>query len=123
MTAYRSRMLRLLVAATIAQASAETTEATEIGRLFFTPQERETLDRSRDWGLPNAGAAADIRLQVDGRIRRSTGRNTVWVNGVPRDEAPGDAAAGLRAGESWQPATRTKHDLIGDGRIAVHRQR
>lgn len=120
MTQRRSRMLRLLVAAATALAPAE---AAEIGRLFFTPQEREALDRSRDWGLPVAGTATDIRLRVDGRVRRSTGRNTVWVNGVPRDETPGDAAAGLRAGESWQPATRTTHDLIGEGRIVVHGQR
>jgi type II secretory pathway pseudopilin PulG len=79
--------------------------AEPLGRLFFTPEQRDQLDRpraaqkaraldSRDRG---AGPGARDR-QLPGVMRRSDGRNTVWIN----DRAIDDgrrlrfAAAGAR---------------------------
>lgn len=112
----RRALVAVLAAALTAPATAaEPPPTAGLGRLFFTPEERAALDRRRQWDIPESDEA---RVRVDGRIRRSAGRETVWINGAPRD-ATTDAAAGLRAGEAWDPATQTRSDLIGEGRIVI----
>lgn len=106
----------LAVAGTAAEPAPSTAG---LGRLFFTPEERAALDRRRQSDEADAGEA---RVRVDGRIQRSAGRGTVWINGAPHDAAAG-AAAELRAGEAWDPATQTRSDLIGEGRIVIRARR
>lgn len=60
----------------------------ELGRLFFSPQQRQDLDRRR---ATNAQAAAvitaDDLVTVNGHVSRSTGgKTTTWINGVPQDD-------------------------------------
>ena len=56
--------------------------ADELGTLFFTPQERAALDRLRR-GEPETLAPRLARHSVTGFVRRSDGRNTVWIDGAP----------------------------------------
>ena len=72
---------RLLALALLALAAAPAT-ATEIGKLFHTPEERARLDRLRR-GETDAPALVEGKAHVTGFVRRSDGRNTVWINGVP----------------------------------------
>jgi hypothetical protein len=57
-----------------------------LGTLFTTPQERERLDRLRrgepgtQAGVDNAGRPEPA---VTGFVRRSDGRNTIWIDGTP----------------------------------------
>jgi hypothetical protein len=57
-----------------------------LGTLFTTPQERERLDRLRrgepgtQVGVDNAGRPEPA---VTGFVRRSDGRNTIWIDGTP----------------------------------------
>lgn len=58
--------------------------ATELGTLFNTPEERARLDRLRR-GEPQertTGAVAGAR-EVTGYVKRSDGRSTVFIDGVP----------------------------------------
>ena len=57
----------------------------ELGRLFFTPQERADLDRRGVQREPAASQAPAETTQVrlDGIVRRSDGSATVWLNGRP----------------------------------------
>lgn len=58
--------------------------AQEIGRLFFTEEQRAALDarrRARVPDRPAAPVAASPTTRVDGYVRRSDGPSTVWVNG------------------------------------------
>jgi hypothetical protein len=57
--------------------------AAELGALFYTPEERARLDRMRR-GEPieHAGAVPGARA-VTGFVKRSDGRGTVWIDGVP----------------------------------------
>jgi hypothetical protein len=72
---------RLLAACCLWAACAA--NAAELGTLFFTPAERDQLDRMRR-GEPEVPAAvAAGKPRVTGFVRRSDGRNTVWINGVP----------------------------------------
>jgi hypothetical protein len=68
--------------------------AQEVGRLFFTPQQRDVLDARRRARVPDQPAATPLvaspTTRLDGYVQRSDGRATVWVNGDRVDE-PGAA--------------------------------
>jgi hypothetical protein len=55
-----------------------------LGRLFFTPAQRNTLDAGKQLDLPKK-AGPTVRgprsLTVNGIVTRSDGESTVWVNG------------------------------------------
>jgi hypothetical protein len=110
--------------------------AQELGRLFFTPQERAALDARRKANLPDKAARANAeaqRARVDGYVLRPEGNSTVWVNGAPhardariardmqgtwRVAVPG-MTDGLRVGESYDAASGEVSDLLGGGELHV----
>jgi len=55
--------------------------AQELGRLFFSPAERDALDARRSGKSSSTPAAAQAPVRIDGYVLRSGGRPTVWVNG------------------------------------------
>ncbi len=64
-----------LTAATFASAG-------ELGRLFFTPEQRAQLERGN---AQNPGASDNRRtLSVTGIVQKHGGERTVWINGVPK---------------------------------------
>jgi len=114
--------------------------AQEVGRLFFTPDQRSALDARRKARVPDKPAAvvvASPTTRVDGFVKRSTGPSTVWVNGEPLPEGAGDAPrigprgsislgdggrrTALRPGEVLDRGTGEVHDVIGDGEIRIRR--
>ena len=60
--------------------------AQELGRLFFTPQQRQDLDRRRatNRAEEEAPQIKEGPLTVEGHLRRSSGRTATWINGVPQ---------------------------------------
>lgn len=138
----RSCLGLLLLAAVSAPASAA--EET-LGRLFFTPERRQALDRQRQLHQQDKlQTSEDATLTVNGIVTRSSGRRTAWINGVaqnendtdsglsvtprPRDPAsvvvrPGEApAANARVGETINRNTGETRSLLEDGSIVVHRR-
>ena len=120
--------------------------AQELGRLFFTPEQRAALDARRKARVPDKPAAVQQAEQpitrVNGAVRRSGGRSTVWVNGETIQEgaqpdsaqvAPREPGAGrvtlpagegaqrynLRVGESLDRGSGEVRDIIGEGEIRV----
>jgi hypothetical protein len=76
--------------------------ADNLGRLFFTPQQRQDLDRRRQANIQESSVTADSFVTVNGQVTRSNGKNTVWINGVPQENArrPSDPArVSVPAGE------------------------
>jgi hypothetical protein len=70
--------------------------ADPLGRLFFTPDERERLERQR--ARPPAEAKPSLPgVTVNGVVQRSDGKAVVWVNGVPRPASAPAAENGLAA--------------------------
>ena len=74
--------------------------AQELGPLFFTPEQRQELDRQRESGLSSLSSPsgqneisgdatpanpAPPMLSIDGVVTRSSGKRTVWINGVAQD--------------------------------------
>lgn len=125
-----------------------TCEAQDVGRLFFTPEQRAALDARRKARVPDRPAAAPVvaspTTRLDGFVRRSDGRNTVWVNGESLDdagpEAPrieagrstdarvsitlgdGGSRATLKPGQVLDRGTGEVRDGLGSGEIQVRRR-
>jgi hypothetical protein len=91
-------------------------QAEALGKLFFTPEERAALDRERlNGGLP-ASQASDAPVEsvtLNGHIKRSGGKSTVWINGKSQNEYPN----GYKSDASKQvKVTEKKND---PGEVAV----
>jgi hypothetical protein len=139
-------MSRLLITLLLGMAPA-LAAAQELGRLFFTPQQRHALDERRRARLPDKPAAAVVAApvtRVDGYVQRSGGPPTVWINGDPLSESAPEAPridttrtpsgsvsitigesgarTRLRPGEALDRGTGEVHDVIGDGAIEVRRR-
>jgi len=123
--------------------------AQELGRLFFTPEQRAALDARRKARVPDKPAATPQAespiTRVNGAVQRSGGKSTVWVNGealpegaqsgpqaVPRATSQGRVSlpAGegpqrydLRVGESLDRGSGEVKDVIGEGEIRIGPQR
>lgn len=82
-------MRRLALLLTL-MAVAQVLVAQELGRLFFTPEQRDALDARRRARLPDKPSPVPIVVspttRLDGFVRRSDGRSTVWVNGDTADD-------------------------------------
>ena len=135
-----------LVAVGIALAGAGSAQAQELGRLFFTPEQRAALDARRKARVPDKPAAAPVTespvTRINGAVQRGGGKSTVWVNGqmipedaqaggarvTPRSPNPGSVSipAGegvqrydLRVGESLDRGSGEVRDVIGEGEIRI----
>ncbi len=140
-------MTRFLLLAALALPLAPA-QAQELGRLFFTPEQRAALDARRKARVPDKPAAAAIAsptTRLDGYVKRSSGPSTVWVNGEglleTSPEAPrigatrsddgrvsvpvGESGArvGLKPGETLDRSSGEVRDVIGDGEIRVQRSK
>jgi len=141
------RLLVLLLGATLCGAWAGAA-AQELGRLFFTPEQRQALNERRKARIPDKPAAAviveSVSTRINGQVLRSGGNSTVFVNGeaipegaesgglnvVPGGADPsrvsiGDGGNGkrtrLRVGETLDRGSGKVRDLIGEGGISVKR--
>jgi len=104
-----------------------------LGRLFFTPQQRQDLDRRRQANIQDSAVSADNRVTVNGQVSRSLGKTTIWLNGVPqentrkpRDPAQvtlpggeGEAPVTLKIGQTLDKVRGKIRDELGEGKIAV----
>jgi hypothetical protein len=110
--------------------------AYELGRLFFTPEQRQALDRRRatNRAEEEAPQVTEGPLILDGHIERSSGRTTTWINGVPqydenpagRDAAqvtvvpnPGEPGVSLKVGQTYERASGEVSGILNGGEITV----
>lgn len=130
-----SRRLAAAIAAGCAVAAAAPAAGADLGRLFFTPQQRAELDKRRLANVPEKEEATPVRevlVTVNGYVGRSSGKTTTWVNGVPQYDTvrsadpsrlPIDAASGpqrVKVGSTLDTNRGEVRDVIGDGSIKVH---
>jgi len=66
----------------LALAAAMEVNAEELGRLFFTPEQRTQLEYSQRQG--NHTQVNARSLTVNGIVQKHGGERTVWINGVPQ---------------------------------------
>jgi len=81
-----------------------------LGRLFFTEQQRQDLDRRRQANIQETAVVVESTVTVNGQVSRSSGRSTTWINGVPRESArkPLDPARATLPGGEGAPSVSLK---------------
>jgi hypothetical protein len=126
-------------------ASTTVAQAQELGRLFFTPEQRAQLDERRKAHVPDKPAPPVLvespSTRLDGYVKRSHGKSTLFVNGeaIPEgtetegikivpDRASSDRATvvtgvrgrriPLKVGESLDRETGSVRDVV-DGEVRV----
>jgi hypothetical protein len=104
-----------------------------LGRLFFTEQQRQDLDRRRQANIQETAIVVESTVTVNGQVSRSSGRSTTWLNGVPQDNArkPLDPARATLSGGEGAPSVSLKigqtldkirgeiRDPVAGGKIAT----
>jgi hypothetical protein len=121
---------------------AHAADAPELGRLFFTPERRTTLERQRTLNVQEAQTLQGTTISLDGIVYRSSGKATVWVNRQAQTEseasrtgvsavispktpgsallAPGEEApAQLKVGEAMNRATGERNTRLGSGSVVT----
>ena len=109
----------------------------ELGRLFFTPQQRQDLDRRRATNAQAAVITADDLVTLNGHVSRSgSGKTTTWINGVPQDDQHRSTSAGrvtikqgdeapavtLKVGETLDRVKGETRNRLDGGTISVGRK-
>lgn len=138
------RRAALLVACALLVAGAARAQQPQLGRLFLTPEQREALDARRRARLPDkpAAVAASPTTRVDGYVKRSSGKSTLWLDGyavrdgtqpeglrVQRGRDPSrvtvivgeERRVEVRVGQTLERDTGEVMDPLGGGRIRIER--
>jgi hypothetical protein len=111
--------------------------ADNLGRLFFTPQQRQDLDRRRQANIQESAVTVNSSLTVNGQVSRSRGKNTVWINGVPQENtrrpldparvvlpaAEGEPSVNLKIGQTLDKVRGRVKDSIEGGQILTPSER
>ena len=111
----------------------------ELGRLFFTPDQRAALDARRKARVPDrpqVTTTVSPTTRLDGYVKRQGGRSTVFVNGeavlegtqdaptvdpdrrggrLPVTSGEGGPRVDLRPGESLDRTNGQVSDVLGEG--------
>ena len=122
--------LALMLLCLAAPAAAE-----ELGRLFFTPQQRQDLDRRRatNRAEEQAPQIKEGPLTLEGHVQRSSGKATTWINGVPQYDSPagrdparvtvvpnlGEPGVSLKIGQIYERMSGEVRDNLNGGEITV----
>jgi hypothetical protein len=132
-------MLRVPIAATLLACCVSgiaPAMADELGRLFFTPQQRQELDRRREANIQESSTAAvESTMTVNGHVARSSGKTTTWINGVPQYDSvhardpshvtiggsEGDPPVDLKIGQTLDKTRGEVKDELGGGQIVIRR--
>jgi hypothetical protein len=101
---------RVFVAFLAALAARSAVAQENLGRLFFTEQQRQDLDRRRQANIQEATTVVESLVTVNGQVSRSSGKSTTWINGVPQTSTkqPRDPARVTLPGGEGEPSTSLK---------------
>lgn len=133
--------LNALALALILSGGSAYADEAPLGRLFFSPAQRSSMDMERLTGVAGGGGGASVK--VNGILRnRVSGKNTIWVNGTPLSgnehltgispsrnnpagaritTASGDPVE-VRVGQITDRATGQNSAPLSDQSIIVHRK-
>ena len=128
--------IRVFLAALLALQAFPVFSQENLGRLFLLPQQRQELDRRRLANIQESVLTESL-VTVNGQVSRSSGKTTVWVNGMPQESArrPHDPARVTLPGGEGEPSVTLKigqtvdkvrgevRDPVGSGRIVTPAQR
>jgi len=108
----QAEFVKRLFAATflLGVATGQVAAQENLGRLFFTEQQRQDLDRRRQANIREAAVIVESSVTVNGQVSRSSGRSTTWINGVPQESTrqPPDPARVTLPGGEGTPSVNLK---------------
>lgn len=129
------RATLILVSALLACASfaPPAVAAEELGRLFLTPQQRMDLDRRRAANIQEAMVVQESSVTVEGRVSRSSGKSTTWINRVPQHDSytstdpaqvtistgEGESEVTLKVGQTHDNVRGEVRDGLAGGKLSV----
>lgn len=127
----------LLFAVAAGCASGPASAYENLGRLFFTPQQRQDLDRRRQANIQESAVTAESLVTVNGQVSRSSGKTTTWLNGVPQEStmhlrdparvtihgSENESSVTLKIGQTLDKIRNEVKDPVGSGRIVVPPER
>lgn len=140
-----ARLARLLSTfAVLASLSPKLVAEEELGRLFFTPERRQNLDRQRQLNIQEKQEIPEEpTFTINGIVTRSSGKRTVWINGIsqnenetqsgvsitPKRREPGKVivqasespTSNASVGDTVNRNTGESTDLLNGGRISIRR--
>ena len=107
--------------------------AEDLGRLFLTPQQRLDLDRRRAANIQEALVVQESTVTVEGRVSRSSGKSTTWVNRVPQHDThtsadpaqvtistgEGQPEVTLKVGQTHDNVRGEVRDGLAGGKLSV----
>lgn len=73
----------------LASLTAPAAQASSLGRLFFTPEQRAQLEDARARNAATEEGATSV-LVVNGIVQKQGGGRTVWINGVAQNAGNSD---------------------------------
>lgn len=136
---------RVPLAALALALMAASARAEPLGRLFFTPERRAALERQRQLNIQEKTQETIevANVHLNGVVRRSGNKATVWVNGRPQQVdntgtgilvSPSSKAAdrvdirvgdenpsSLKVGETLNRATQETTDGLAGGQLKINR--
>ena len=127
----------LVLAGVLLLGCASSAAGADLGRLFFTPQQRQDLDRRRQANIQESAVTVNSSLTVNGQVSRSRGKNTVWINGVPQENTrrpldparvtlpagEGESPINVKIGQTLDKVRGRVKDPIEDGKILTPAER
>lgn len=105
----------------------------DLGRLFFTPQQRQELDRRRELNIQEATVVVESLYTVNGQVSRSSGKTTTWINGtsqndiykprnpalIPLKPVEEESATDVRVGQTLDRNSGSINNGLGGGEIKI----
>ncbi|MCX7173916.1 MAG: hypothetical protein NT159_08315 [Proteobacteria bacterium] len=140
-----TRVLRVSLATVALALATAHVRAEPLGRLFFTPERRAALERQRQLNIQEKTqeTVEVASVHLNGVVRRSGNKATVWVNGRPQQVdnagtgvlvAPSsremdrvgirvgdEPLTSMRIGETLNRATQETTDGLAGGQIQINR--
>ncbi len=134
--AHRISLILCLVASSLAHQpvmAQDSANTPALGRLFFTPQQRQELDRRRELNIQESNVVVESLYTVNGHISRSSGKTTTWVNGnaqnetyrprnpaiIPLQAVEEEAPVDLRVGQTLDRNSGNINNGIAGGEIKI----
>ena len=80
------------------------------GTLFFSPQQRERMERVRKTGIADPGADSEVtpRSMLNGFVKRSDGYSVIWIDGEQRFNIQNESVRQLQPIDVGGPADIVK---------------
>lgn len=105
-------------------------DSAPLDTLFYTPQERKAITLARK-GVQDAGPESSLS-RYQGIVRRSAGKNTLWINGKALPQgAPGTPATvgldalvdgtRLRVGQALDTSSGERSDVVVPGAVTLQK--